>query len=291
MSTDRPVPGVTQVAEYLRASQSTIVSLLPPDVDFDRFTQTTIVAIQHTPDVLNADRQSFYNAIARAASDGLMPDGREGAFVCFNVRDNNEGVRRVVKWMPMVEGIIKQLGKAGITAYASSVYEKDEIEVWNDDNGQHVKHRPNPFKDRGPMIGAYAVAKVGERTFVETLNRDQAELIRKSSRSGDSGPWRMWEDRMWQKSALHRIKKRVPILDPKIAEALRDPEEDTDLGPALTVVETKQVVPAVVEDKPQPPPPPPGTRRPTGLQKVIERAKPQSSAGAIGTATDEGDIF
>jgi recombination protein RecT len=275
MTTDRTVPGVTQVAQYLSASRAEIVSLLPPDIDFDRFTQTTIVAIQHNPDVLNADRQSFYNAIARAAADGLMPDGREGAFVIFNQKAGNSYIK-VVKWMPMVEGIIKQLGKAGITAYAASVFEKDKIEVWNDDHGQHIRHFPDPFKPRGEMIGAYAVATVGDRTYVETLNREQADLIRKSSRSGDSGPWMVWEDRMWQKSALHRIKKRVPIMDPKIAAALRDPEEDPDLAPPSLAIVPRQdetPIPAIAPPVATPEGDTRKPRRPRGLQAVVEGTK------------------
>lgn len=307
MTTETQRPQLGQVLDTLGSEEmrAEIQKLLPPDVTLDRFTQTTIVAIQHNPDVLNADRTSLYNAISRAAADGLLPDGKEGALVVFNqkFRENNrEFSTKVVKWMPMVEGIIKQLGKANISAYAASVHENDKIEIWNDDKGQHVDHRPKAFSDRGAIIGVFACARVGDRTYVEALSNEEIEQIRKSSRSGDSGPWNVWYGRMAQKSALHRVKKRVPIADPRIAAALRDPEEDPDIVPisavpALPVIPRDEVLQqqppverTVVEAQQQQAPPPkaetsqPSPRRPRGLQTVVERARQAP-------AEDRGDVF
>ena len=271
MSTQRnEKPVMQQVYEVISSDQfkGDIGRLLPPGIPVDRFTQTTIVAIQHNPDVLNADRQSLYNAISRAATDGLLPDGKEGALVIYNQKDQRGNFYKVVRWMPMVEGIIKMLGKANISAYAASVYSNDTLEIWNDDDGQHVKHKPVVFSDRGEMIGTFACAKVGTRTYVEALNMDEVSKIASVSRSKDKngnpvGPWKEWPDRMAQKSALHRLKKRLPIIDSSVSDALRDPEEDPEI-----------VAP---EDVPQLPPPDapvseaPARRRPRALQSVIDK--------------------
>jgi recombination protein RecT len=292
-------PQITQVMEALSTDtmRNEIASLLPPGVSLDRFTQTTIVAIQHAPDVLGADRQSLYNAISRAAADGLMPDGKEGALVVFNQkfkgRDGKDAYMKVVKWMPMVEGIIKQLGKVGISVYAASVHENDKIEVWHDDTGQHVRHNPDPFKDRGEVIGVFACARVGEVTYVETMNLAEIEAVRAASRSGDSGPWAAWYGRMAQKSVLHRIKKRLPITDDRIVQSLRDPEEDPDVVPVQAlphlgrdeVLETTAADPVKAEPVAAAAP-----RRPRGLQAVIDKNKP---APAPEPARDphRGDTF
>jgi recombination protein RecT len=257
------VPALRQFAAALQSEQmkEQISKLLPPDVSYDRFTRTTMVAINTNPDVLQADRQSLYNAISRAAADGLMPDGREAALVVYSEKRGN-GYIKAVRHMPMVEGIVKMMGKAGIKAYAASVYANDVIDVWNDDSGQHIKHKPEPFKPRGEMVGVYAVATDKDgTTYVETLTLEEIDRIRASSKSGDKGPWAAWYDRMAQKSALHRIKKRVPIFSAAIADSLRDPEED--LETPVEAPETAEAPPAE---------PAPSQRRPRGLQAVMDRA-------------------
>ena len=241
--------------------------LLPPNVSVDRFTRTTMVAIQNNPTVLEADRQSLYNAISRAAQDGLMPDGREAALIIHNVKSGN-GYAKMIRYSQMVEGVIKQLGKAGIMVYASSVYEADEIEIWADEEGQYVKHRPKVFGARGELIGVYATAKVGDRTYVEAMNIDEIERVRAASRSGENGPWKAWYDRMAQKSVLHRPKKRLPILDATVSESLRALDEEAE--DAVMVEEPRQTAPEPTQDFVDSDAPTVEVKRPRGLQAVVD---------------------
>ena len=160
MATQEITP-VGQLAAVLKSPRMVeqYKGLLPPNVSVDRFTRTTIVAVNQNPDILNADRQSLFNAVSRAAAAGLLPDGSQGALVIFNQKVGQNYVK-AVRFMPMIEGIITQLGKAGISAYAASVYENDKIEIWNDTEGQHVKHSPVVFGDRGKLIGEIGRAHV-----------------------------------------------------------------------------------------------------------------------------------
>jgi len=238
--------------------------LLPPNVSVDRFTRTTMVAIQNNSGVLEADRQSLYNAISRAAQDGLMPDGREAALIIHNVKSGN-GYVKMVRYSQMVEGVIKQLGNAGIMVHAASVYEADEIEIWADERGQYVKHRPKVFGSRGDLIGVYATAKVGDRTFVEAMNIEEIEQVRAASRSGENGPWKAWYDRMAQKSVLHRLKKRLPIVDPEVSDSLRALDEEAE--EALLVSEEPFEAPQTAKE---PAEQPVQTKRPRGLQAVVD---------------------
>jgi len=238
--------------------------LLPPNVSVDRFTRTTMVAIQNNSGVLEADRQSLYNAISRAAQDGLMPDGREAALIIHNVKSGN-GYVKMVRYSQMVEGVIKQLGNAGIMVHAASVYEADEIEIWADERGQYVKHRPKVFGSRGDLIGVYATAKVGDRTFVEAMNIEEIEQVRAASRSGENGPWKAWYDRMAQKSVLHRLKKRLPIVDPEVSDSLRALDEEAE--EALLVSEEPFEAPQTANE---PAEQPVQTKRPRGLQAVVD---------------------
>jgi phage RecT family recombinase len=214
--------------------QGIIQQALPPGVTLDRFTRATLTAIQQNPDILDCDRNSLYNAIARCAQDGLMPDGKQAAIVKFNTRvkvrndDGTWGETYIAKaqHMPMVEGIIHLLGKADISAYAVTVYANDEIELWNDETGQHIRHRPTQFgKPRGERIGAIAVGRTkAGQVYVEAMTMEDLEVPKRATKQKNQkgeliGPWRETPDRMEQKSALHRLAKRMPYA------ALRDDDE------------------------------------------------------------------
>ena len=282
MSTKDITP-VGQLAAVLKSPKMVeqYKGLLPPNVSVDRFTRTTIVAVNQNPDILNADRQSLFNAVSRAAAAGLLPDGSQGALVLFNQKVGNNYVKSV-RFMPMIEGIITQLGKAGITAYAASVYANDKIEIWNDVHGQHVKHTPVVFGDRGALIGVFAAAIAQGKPYVEAMNLEEIDKVRRASRSADKGPWVEWYDRMAQKSVLHRLKKRLPILDQAVADSLRDPEEEPD----LVSPEEVEVEQAPQEEKPR--------KRPRALEAVVETSVETvvvESTAEAPAQTDEGDIF
>lgn len=253
--------------------QKQIQATLPSTVSIDRFTATTITAINHNPKLLEADRQSLYNGIVKAAQDGLLPDGVDGV---LNIYNTNVGTRdkpdwkQKVQWQKMVGGIIKQFAKAGIPVYAASVYAQEAFRTWNDDSGQHVTHEPIAFGERGERIGAFACASLRNgRTLVATMNLQDLEKARKASKSPDKGPWVEWPERMEQKSVLHRLSKRVSAVDDRAAEALRQ------IGEEFADAEPTSQAPA---DLPEPPkvPAAPIPKRPKALQAVVDAAQPTS---------------
>src|SRR5688572_32785537 len=75
--------------------QAQIQASLPPSVSLDRFTAVTISAINQNPELLSADRQSFYNAVVKAAQDGLLPDGND-AFL--NIRSEERRVGKECRY-------------------------------------------------------------------------------------------------------------------------------------------------------------------------------------------------
>jgi recombination protein RecT len=279
MSVNMPVV-ITEVSKVLRSEdvQRQVKSLLPPSVTPDRFTEVTITAIQNNPDVLEADRDSLYRACLSSARRGLLPDKREGALVIYNT---NVGTRDQPRWMkmvqflPMVEGIIKEMAKAGIKAYAVSVYENDSISFWNDDEGQHVRHEPVVFGDRGKIVGFYAAAMAEGRPYVEAMSlEDVAQVARRSKQNNTDkstgqilygGTWKTDFDRMGQKSALHRLRKRLPITDEDALENLKDMEEASDIDLSTTAASSPvAAAPAPQAESSSPPP----------EQKVEQQALP-----------------
>lgn len=245
------------------------MATLPPEIPVDKFTRVVITAINMRPELLEADRTSLYTSCLRAAQDGLIPDGREGV---LNIYNTNVGTKQApkwmkkVQWMPMVEGVIKQLAKAGIKAYAASVYANDKIRIWNDNDGQHVEHEPVVFGDRGDRIGAFAVGIMADGyTQVEAMNMTELANARAASKNKDGAIYELWADRMEQKTALHRLRKRMAILDPSVAEALRRAEDDDldgdEPAPAPTATPPASGGPGTATEPP---------RRSRTLQAVVD---------------------
>lgn len=207
---------------------------LPDGVSVERFVRVVLTAVQQEPSLADADKPSLFNACINAAKDGLLPDKREGALVVFNTKEKRDGKDvwvKKVQWMPMVAGVIKRMGEAGIQAYASSVHRNDRVRLWNDAEGQHIEHDFDAFGERGEFVGVYAVAQLKDgRRYIEHMNLDELERARAASKAPDSGPWASWPDRMAQKSVLHRLGRRVPITigddkGERLASTLKREEE------------------------------------------------------------------
>lgn len=271
--------------------QAQIRSIIPPSLSVDRFTAVTIAAINHNPKLLGADRQSFYNSVVKAAQEGLLPDGQDAFLNVYNTKVDGKWIQKV-QYQRMVGGVIKQFAKAGIDAYAESVYENDGFEFWNDTDGQHLIHKPTkPGRPRGDRIAAYAVGKLASGRAViqvmdmEELGRAMAASKSKEDDGSPRGPWREWPERMEQKSALHRLRKRIAVLDEQAAQELGkiDDEFEDEQEPAVDLPDDpKQAVPTGDE------------ARPKALQSVVDQGGIQEEDETLpggDKGPREGDII
>lgn len=121
---------------------------------------------------------------------------------------------------------------------ARVVYDNDDFEIDYGNVAKPFSHRPTLDEEPGEVIGAYAVADITASQWpaFEWVDETQIEKIRRSSRGGNSGPWRDWYDEMAKKSAVRRIIKLLPTCPPKLGRALEiDRESDglIDDAPAL----------------------------------------------------------
>ena len=191
-----------------------ISAVLPPHIEANTFCRIAVMAVSKTPSLLNADRQSLFTSLQTCASDGLIPDGKEAALVEFKKKDKqtNQFVT-MVQYMPMVSGILKRARQSGqiSTITARCVYENEEFDYWIDENGEHVTHKPKFGGDRGKFVLVYAMAKMKSGdVLIEPMDRAEVEKVKKASKTSSFGPWVDWYERMAEKSALHRIARRLP---------------------------------------------------------------------------------
>ena len=188
-----------------------------------------------------AGRKSIYDACLKAASDGLLLDGREAALVRFNVKAKDEDGRERwedrAQYMPMVAGLIKKARNSGEIAaiVAQCVHEHDRFEINYVTDGAPIVHQPE-LDERGRVIGAYAVARLkdGSWTQPEFMSVAQIEAVRDRSRAKDNGPWKTDWPEMARKTVIRRASKYWPSSTDKdgvaFYDVVRRDDEVTDLS-------------------------------------------------------------
>lgn len=209
MSDQTPAPLATEI-DALRPE---IEKVLPAHVTPDKFMRVVLTAIAQTPELRDATRSSLLTSCVKAATDGLVPDGREAALVIFNTKVGR-GYEKRVQYMPMVAGILKKVRNSGELESLSCnvVYERDEFDFWVDDAGEHILHKPLISDDRGGFRCVYAIAKTTSGgVYSEVMTPGQVDQVREVSRAKDSGPWVSWYDEMARKTCIRRLAKRLPM--------------------------------------------------------------------------------
>lgn len=170
--------------------------VLARDVSFDRFTSVVISAIRKNMKLLSS-KESLYKAIKDSAESGLLPDGKQAAFIMYGSQ---------VTFMPMIAGIIKKIYDTGIIKLLTLgvVNSDDEFDYWVDEDGPHLKHRP---KFSGEFKYVYAVAKTtAGDSYIEVITKEEIDKVKKNT-----GPWKQWPDEMRKKTVIKRLAKRLPV--------------------------------------------------------------------------------
>ncbi len=134
---------VTVFKSQIANNESEFRAAMPAHIPVERFTRVVTTAVVGNPDLLTADRRSLFESATKAAQDGLLPDGREGALVIYNTKvklDGKEHWIKKVQWMPMIAGILKKVRNSGelSTIVARVVYDGDKFRNWIDDSGEHI---------------------------------------------------------------------------------------------------------------------------------------------------------
>ncbi|MCC6105934.1 recombinase RecT [Acetobacter sp.] len=217
-----------EFAEQFAAIVPQVKSVLPAHVTFEKFERVVRLAIRKNPDLLACSPASLFMACIQAASDGLLPDGREGAIVS---RWNSKKSCSEASWMPMVAGLMKLARNSGDIASISSqvVFEGELFRVVLGDE-ERIEHERDLGKTGGKIVAAYAVARLkdGSDPIREIMSWGQIEKIRNTNQKWSWGPWKTWEDEMARKTVIRRLAKRLPMSTDKEGERLQSAIERVD---------------------------------------------------------------
>jgi len=178
----------------------------------------------------NMDVNNFYNILETV----LMFDKTLSSIDDFYFYKYGPSVKvelRYTFWpKKLVEyGVAKQ-----VDAYI--VREGEFFEVDIDGDKMTVKHKANPFKTDGKVIGTYARAVLANgQTVFAFANADEIEAAKRASKSKSGAVWKTWELEMSKKIPLKRLMKLIPIpteiskaveLDNTNYKDLKDIEKD-----------------------------------------------------------------
>lgn len=211
---------------------------LPSHMAAEKFIRVVQTAIQTNPDLVNANRTSFFAACMKAAQEGLLPDGREAALIPYNSKTNG----KMVQYVPMVTGIMKKGRNSGeIGKWSSHVVKKNDVFEYQLGDDERIVHMP-ALTNRGSTIGAYSIVhlKSGEISH-EFMSVEEIEAVRARSKASDNGPWKTDYDEMCKKTVIRRHSKRLPTST-DLEEIFRADDEMTDLD-APTLEERLQEKP------------------------------------------------
>lgn len=241
VKSDNPLVRLNEQLE-LRSSQ--FQAALPAHIPVERFKRVVMTAVQQNPKLLNADRPTLFTSSMKAAQDGLLPDGREGALVIYNTKIKVNGKEvwvDAVQWMPMIAGIRKKVrnSKEIATWDVKVVYEKDDF-IYEDGLDLILKHRPCLEGDPGEVRAAYSVAKLksGE-VSIEVMTKWQIDRVRSFSKTGDKGPWKDHYAEMAKKTVARRHSKVLP-MNTDMDDIIRRDDELYDMAGASDKVQVDQ---------------------------------------------------
>lgn len=234
VTTTKPVEPREVLRTQLVRMSGEFKMALPNHISPDKFQRTIMTAVQQNADLIQADRRSLLMAATKCATDGLLPDGREAAFVIFNTKAKDENGKdkwfKLVQYMPMRAGVQKRAYNTGrVTSLQGHVvYENDHF-VWFQGTDEKLEHKPLFPGDRGNPIGAYAVAHIKDeaRPLFRVMDLLRIEKARAVSKSKDGPAWRGWWDEMAIKTVLRNLAKDLPAASEIEDIARRDDEVAT----------------------------------------------------------------
>ncbi|WP_454618389.1 recombinase RecT [Bradyrhizobium cenepequi] len=187
---------------------------LPGHITAERFVRTAQTAIALTRNIDKVKNpQSLLAACTKAATDGLILDGREAALVV--------DYKGEAQYRPMMRGLLKLAYQSGQikSLVVEVVRDKDKFTHEPTNAKKPITHKVDHSKDRGEPYAVYAIAELMSGGIVhEVMNIADVNAIRDRSdayrafKKGDikSTPWATDWAEMARKTVFRRISKYLP---------------------------------------------------------------------------------
>lgn len=210
---------------------------MPKHLSADRFIRVAITALTRTPKLMECSQESFFKCLLDLSAMGLDPDGYRAHLIPFNNRKlGTVDCQLIVDYKGLVDLVRRDEKVVDVQCY--TIRENDSCVVKNG----VLEHSYNPMESRGDVKATYTRIdwSSGHTSFGEPMSRDEAELVRKRSKSANSGPWVTDFVEMWKKTNVRRDSKMWP-LSPETRESV---EKDDDQYQIRNITPQTQTVTA-----------------------------------------------
>ena len=290
-----------QIRVDLQRMEPQFKMALPAHIPPERFLRVAMTAVQNNPTLLECDRASLFAATMKAAQDGLLPDGREGAII---------PKKGAAVWMPMVAGVLKKVRNSGeiSTWSVHEVCERDEFDFELGDS-ERIYHKPR-LSERGKIIAAYSIVKMKDgEVSREVMGMDEIQAIMERSdgyqyakKNNKQNPWISDFSEMAKKTVIRRHAKRLPsstdldgllphddpmyTAEPEVSVASVAPSAPSENAPRrgrppgrlqAVAAQVQQAAPVTV------------TQEPVPVWAEPEQAAPASASPSMATIFPEND--
>lgn len=217
----------------LAVFKTEVAKLLPAHITVDKFERVVYSVALRNPELLTkVDRRSFFDACVKAATFGVIPDGRKCTILPYGNR---------AEFTPMIGGIIEKLYNSGEvnSLCMNIVYENDKFKRHIDNTGEHIYHEPVSFGDRGKQIGVYCAVIMGKGNYCEVMNMNELMAIRNVAKSKN-----VWDGafgtEMHKKAVFRRLSKRLPLSEEN-RNFIESDNESFDLSQDVPATKSQQV--------------------------------------------------
>lgn len=230
--------GSATVKKFFEANKGTLVALLPKHFDAERMLKLAMGALRTTPKLAGASLSSLLGSVVTCAQLGLEPNTPLGHAYLLPFDKREKQGSQWVTTETQVQVIIGYKGMLDLARRSGQIVSIAAHEVCKNDEfrfayglDEELVHRP-AMKDRGAVIGFYAVAKlVGGGYSFEFMSTDEVNHIRdkaaeknRAKKDGQgrpiiTGPWADNYVEMGRKTVLRRLFKYLPISIESLAFA------------------------------------------------------------------------
>jgi recombination protein RecT len=237
MSTEIATNKKPSIKDHLNsdAFKQEVARVLPKHITPDRMVRTGLTAMIRTPELVKCTPESFLQCMMQLSQWGLEPDGRHAHLIPYGTT-----CTLVLDYKGIVDLVLRS-GSVR-TIHADVVYEGDLFEYSLGEVKQHTPHflRTDEAKPQsaGKVIAAYChVTFLDGVTKSEVMSTEEIEKVRRSSRAGQSGPWKDWWSEMAKKSVFKRASKWL-----KLSAEVRDAfDRDHDQPERLANAEPRRL--------------------------------------------------
>jgi recombination protein RecT len=202
-----------------------------------KFLSSVMSSVQKTPALLECDPTTLINSFMTMAQLALMPSDVSGEAYVLPYSGK-------AQFQLGYQGLITLFYRAGGTSIRAELVRANDS--FSFVNGE-IKHTIDIFKSndqRGAVIGAYAIAKVGNQEIAKAMNiADIIKIGAKFSKSYGSkfSPWKEENDpegMMYKKTVLKQLGKLLPKNE-TINRAIAADNEDSVIADRLAPAEEK----------------------------------------------------